>query len=79
MTRRDERVALRAREWQILACLLERPGIALTRAHIARSIYGVCTGFESNGMEVHISSLRRKLGPECIRTIRGTGYLMERW
>ena len=50
----------------------------LSRARLEESIYGWDEEVESNAVEVHIHSLRRKLGPEWIRNLRGVGYLIPR-
>jgi DNA-binding response OmpR family regulator len=57
---------------------LERPGAALSRAQLEERLYGWGEEVESNAVEVHIHNLRRKLGPELIRNVRGVGYLVPR-
>jgi two-component system response regulator QseB len=69
-------VALSAREFDVLAALLERPGSVLSRAQLEQRIYGWGEEVESNAVEVHVHSLRRKLGAEAIRTLRGAGYFV---
>jgi two-component system response regulator QseB len=71
-------VALSGREYALLAALLERPGAALSRAQLEERLYGWGEEVESNAVEVHIHNLRRKLGPELIRNVRGVGYLVPR-
>ncbi|BAO30923.1 response regulator [Sulfuritalea hydrogenivorans] len=71
-------VALSAREFSILSALLEQPGVPLSRAQLEESIYGWNEEVESNAVEVYIHSLRRKLGAEWIRNLRGVGYLVPR-
>jgi DNA-binding response OmpR family regulator len=46
----------------------------LSRAQLEDRLYGWRDSVESNAVEVYIHSLRRKLGPEAIRTLRGVGY-----
>ncbi len=69
-------VALSAREFALLSALLERPGVPLSRKQLEDRIYGWGEEVESNAVEVHIHALRRKLGPEWIRNVRGVGYLL---
>ncbi len=69
-------VALSAREYAVLEALLERPGAVLSRSQLEERLYGWGEEVESNAIEVHIHNLRRKLGAELIRNIRGVGYMM---
>ena len=69
-------VHLSAREQSILHALLERPGLPLSRAQLERNIYSWKDDVDSNAVEVHIHSLRRKLGSEWIQNLRGIGYLI---
>ena len=70
--------ALSAREFALLEALLYRPGAILSRAQLEERIYGWGEEIESNAVEVYIHSLRRKLGAERIRNLRGVGYLIPR-
>lgn len=69
-------VQLSAKAVLILEALLERPGIPLSRDRLEQILYGWGEGVESNAVEVHIHHLRKKLGKERIRTIRGLGYMI---
>ncbi len=69
-------VELTTREFAILEALLHQPGKVLTRERIEELLYGWDEGVESNAIEVYIHHLRKKLGKELIRTIRGVGYLV---
>lgn len=71
-------VQLSAKAVLILEALLERPGIPLSRDRLEQILYGWGEGVESNTVEVHIHHLRKKLGKERIRTIRGLGYMIPR-
>jgi DNA-binding response OmpR family regulator len=71
-----ELVDLPARALAILEALLERPGIPLSRDRIEEILYGWGEGVESNAIEVHIHHLRKRLGKDRIRTIRGLGYMI---
>ena len=59
-----------------LEALLQRPGAILSRAQLEDRLYGWGAQVESNAVEVYIHSLRRKLGSESIRTMRGLGYFI---
>jgi len=69
-------VNLSAKAIAILEALLERPGMPLSRERLEQILYGWSEGVESNAVEVHIHHLRKKLGKDRIRTIRGLGYMM---
>jgi two-component system response regulator QseB len=69
-------VALSARELALLEALIDRPGAILSRAQLEERIYGWGDEIESNAVEVYIHSLRKKLGAEHIKTIRGVGYTL---
>jgi len=69
-------VDVSAREFALLAALLERPGAALSKAQLEERIYRWGDEVESNAVEVHIHNLRKKLGSETIRTLRGIGYAL---
>ncbi len=67
-------VQLSAREYAVLEALLLRPGAILSRAQLEDRLYGWGGEIESNAVEVYVHALRRKLGPDAIRTVRGVGY-----
>jgi DNA-binding response OmpR family regulator len=69
-------VQLSAHEYAVLEALLQRPGAILSRAQLEDRLYGWDAQVESNAVEVYIHSLRRKLGSEAIRTLRGVGYFV---
>ena len=69
-------VALSRREFSLLHALMKQPGVPLSRAQIEESLYGWEEEIESNAIEVYIHSLRRKLGAERIRNVRGVGYMV---
>ena len=71
-------VELSSREFSLLQMLLENAGRVLTRSHLEQSLYGWRDEPDSNALEVHIHHLRRKLGSELIRTLRGVGYTIPR-
>ncbi len=71
-------VALTTREFSLLQALLEHPGRPMSRARLEERLYGWGEQVESNAVEVHVHALRRKLGPEWIKTLRGVGYMVPR-
>jgi two-component system response regulator QseB len=78
VTRNDAVVDVSTREFALLAALLERPGTALSKSQLEERLYGWGEEVESNAVEVHVHNLRKKLGAEAIRTIRGVGYVIPR-
>ena len=76
--REGELVELSAREFAILELLMRNAGRVLTRAQLEESLYGWGDSVESNTIEVFIHHLRKKLGADFIRTLRGIGYSVER-
>lgn len=71
---RDELVAVSAREFSILEILMQEAGKVFSRERLEESIYAWGAEVVSNAVEVHIHNLRKKLGAEAIRTVRGVGY-----
>lgn len=67
-------VELASREFSLLQLLLENTGRVLTRTQLEQSLYGWGDEPGSNALEVHIHHLRKKLGSDLIRTLRGIGY-----
>lgn len=76
VTRNGEPVTLSAREYALLEALIARPGAVLSRAQLEEKLYGWGQEVESNTVEVYIHSLRRKLGPQFIKNVRGVGYMV---
>ncbi len=75
---RGRELILSAREFTLLAALLEKPGAVLSRSRLEERLYGWGEEVESNAVEVHVHNLRKKLGTEFIRTVRGVGYMVPR-
>lgn len=71
-------VSLSAREFALLAILLEHAGQVLSVEQIEDKLYGWNEEVGSNAVEVHIHALRRKLGASLIRNVRGVGYTVDR-
>lgn len=75
--RGEQRVELTAREWSVLEALTLRAGRIVLKADLERLVHGFDSEISSNALEVHVSSLRRKLGRDLIETVRGLGYRFE--
>ena len=73
-----EEVALTAREWLLLECLVRRTGLIVTKEHLLQALAGPDQDLTANAVEVHISRLRAKIGSAAtIRSLRGLGYRLE--
>lgn len=70
-------VAIPRREFALLQKLLENAGTVISREQLTQSLYGWDEDVDSNALEVHIHNLRKKLGGNFIKTIRGVGYMAE--
>ncbi|MBS0468987.1 MAG: response regulator transcription factor [Proteobacteria bacterium] len=69
-------VLLSGREFSLLQALLIRPGAILSRSELEDRIYGWGEEVESNAVEFLIHALRRKLGSEAIKNVRGVGWMV---
>ncbi|MDX2309041.1 MAG: response regulator transcription factor [Hyphomicrobium sp.] len=70
-------VELTARELKMLTYFLHRIGRIVSQAELTDHLYALDESRESNTIEVYISRLRRKLGADIVKTIRGLGYRMD--
>ncbi|MHB1186200.1 response regulator [Thiobacillus sp.] len=75
VTRAGQAVELTPREFDLLHLLLQNADRVLTRRSLEEQLYTWNDAVDSNALEVHIHHLRRKLGNELIRTVRGVGYM----
>ena len=71
-----QKVELSPREFAVLRLLMESPGRVLSRRQLEEHLYDWDSVVDSNAIEVYIHHLRRKLGSQCIQTMRGVGYFM---
>ncbi|NKI70597.1 response regulator [Collimonas pratensis] len=71
-----QQVNLSAREFALLRAFLDRPGVVLSRAQLEEKMYGWDDSIESNAVEVYIHALRKKLGSNFIKNVRGIGYMV---
>jgi len=69
-------VDLTAREWAVLERLIRHPNALIAKTDIEDSLYEFGAEIESNAVEVYISRLRKKLGRDSIKTVRGAGYVV---
>lgn len=72
----ERAVKLSHREFSLISLLLERPGAVISREQLEERLYGWNEEVESNAIEVHIHNLRKKIGQNLIRTVRGSGYYL---
>ncbi|MFD6100928.1 winged helix-turn-helix domain-containing protein [Nocardiopsis flavescens] len=72
-------VELTYQEYELLECLTDSPGRAITRAELMQRVWGAVEGMHSRTIDVHIHRLRRKLGPagDLIATVRKVGYIYQ--
>jgi two-component system, OmpR family, response regulator len=71
-------VSLSSREWAVLEPMLLRPGVVFSRRQLEEKLYGWKEDISSNAVEVYVHGLRKKLGSDLIRTVRGLGYVVPR-
>jgi DNA-binding response OmpR family regulator len=70
----DQTVDLTAREFALLETLLRNAGQVLSRGQLLSHVWGYSFDPTSNVVDVYVNSLRKKLGPDVIETVRGAGY-----
>lgn len=73
-----EAVSLSSREFALLQALMVRPGAILSRADLEDRIYGWGEEVESNAIDFLIHSLRKKLGSDAIKNVRGVGWMVSK-
>nr|WP_298718682.1 response regulator transcription factor [uncultured Steroidobacter sp.] len=74
LTHAGTSILLSAKEFRLMHALLERPGAILSRAQLEERLYGWGEEVSSNAVEVLIHGVRRKLGADVIRNVRGLGW-----
>ena len=74
----DVQVLLTAREFALLQALLLRPGAILSRAQLEERLYGWNEAVGSNTIDFLIHGIRKKLGAEAIKNVRGAGWMVVR-
>jgi len=73
----DAEMELSRREFMLLKSLMESAGRVQTRHALESSLYGWGEEVASNALEVHVHHLRKKLGSDFIKTVRGVGYRVD--
>ena len=76
MSQAEQTVNLTAKEFQILYKLMQKPDHIFTREQLEESLYAWGDEIESNAIEVFIYQIRKKIGGQYIKTVRGLGYRM---
>lgn len=76
VTLRGEAVDLLRREFQVLLELARQPNTVIAKAVLAQRLEPFAEAMAFNVLEVHVSNLRRKIGAERVRTVRGVGYML---
>ncbi|MFT3711671.1 MAG: response regulator transcription factor [Archangium sp.] len=76
-SRKGTQIAVTAREWAILDLLARHDGRVVSRGELLDGVWGDQSENAGSSLEVLIARLRRKLGAELIRTLRGEGYALE--
>ncbi len=72
-----EPVELTAYEYRVLSYLMHRKGQTVSRSELIEHVYAQDFDRDSNTVEVFVGRLRRKIGAELIKTVRGLGYRLE--
>ena len=72
-----ELIDISNKEFEILSFLMQHQGKVASRARLEETLYAWNSEVESNTIEVHVHHLRKKLGNNMIRTVRGVGYIID--
>lgn len=78
VSRNDQTFQLTAKEYALLHALMLRPGAILSREKLEESIYGWNEEVASNAIEFIIHALRKKLGKDVIKNVRGMGWMVSK-
>jgi DNA-binding response OmpR family regulator len=75
--RAGEIVHLTPIEFDLLQLLARSPGVVYTREQLLADVWGYADGSGARTVDSHVAALRRKLGPDVLRTVHGVGYALE--
>lgn len=75
--RAGEVIHLTPIEFELLFTLASKPGVVFTREQLLNEVWGYREGFGGRTVDSHVGALRRKLGPDLLRTVHGVGYAVE--
>jgi DNA-binding response OmpR family regulator len=70
-------VHLTPTEFELLLHLASHPGVVTTREQLLTEVWGYADGSGARTVDSHVRALRRKLGPDIVRTVHGVGYAVE--
>jgi two-component system response regulator QseB len=73
----DQELTISRREFSLLHKLVENQGKVMSRDALTQALYGWDDEVDSNALEVHIHNLRKKIGSDVIKTVRGVGYIVQ--
>ncbi len=74
----NKSIIISPKEFALLQKLLENAGKVITKDSLEQSLYSWDNEIDSNALEVHIHHLRKKIGSDLIRTVRGVGYIIDK-
>lgn len=74
----NQSIIIPPKEFALLQKLLENIGKVITKDSLEQSLYSWDSEIDSNALEVHIHHLRKKIGSDVIRTVRGVGYIIDK-
>ena len=66
--------SLTPKEFDLLAYLVSEPNVVISRDEIIRDVWDENWWGSTKTLDVHVASLRKKIGPEMIETVRGVGF-----
>ena len=75
--RDEEELALRPKEFDLLALLVGDAGRVVTRGRILREVWDTDWLGSTKTLDMHVLTLRKKIGADAIATLRGVGYRLE--
>lgn len=76
-TRGAREIPITAREWAVIELLVARRGRIVSRIAILESVWGDASEGANASLDVIMARIRRKLGPDALRTVRGEGYAID--